>query len=118
MSIFRVLKQVRDVKKGYQHPDEFLSDVSFGVIEAYFTTSFIVLGLLLTGTFWGGFIEGIFFLKVFFVLFLLITITVWFVFRGIKKFIARISKSMTDRARHTYNEVRSRNVIDVPIAKD
>jgi hypothetical protein len=97
-------------KQGYTAPDELIADTSFGIIEGFFILSFIILGILAGGSLFVGFSYGYVFFKIFGFILTIILIIDISVYRTVKRFVTKISKQVTSKAREKINDYR---VVDV-----
>jgi hypothetical protein len=112
MNIFKVIDYTMKTKQGIEHPDELMSELSFGFIEGYFITSFIILGLLTGASFWFGFISDVIFFKITFWFFLLLLIASIGIFIILKRLVGKISKKVSDTVT---TRIKRRTVIDVEV---
>ncbi|GEM_PF-2361761 len=60
----KVITFARKSKQGYQNPDEFIHELSFSFVGAYFTIGIIILSILTLGSILLGFIANLGFFKV------------------------------------------------------
>lgn len=100
-------------KQGYEAPDELLAETSFGPIEGFFISSFVILFLLLGGSFFIGFYYSLLFFKIIGFVLLLILVFDIFLFITIKKIFIRLSKKITTRVKKEVNSFRNINIMDV-----
>lgn len=113
LNIFKYITYAFKTKKGIEHTDEFIKDVSFGPIEAFFILSFIILGILGFGL---GFLAFYYDsgLALFFAIMFLSTLSfdVW-IFIKVKKFFTKMSKNMFNYTKQKYKKINSDRIIDV-----
>lgn len=110
--MFKIITYVFQVKKGIEKPDEFVTDVSFSLLQGFFVASFIILVLI---TVLLGFLGVHFdssFLKIFATLFLIVLGIDVVVYIKVKKVFSHLSKKVVDYGKKTYQKQQSR-IIDV-----
>lgn len=118
LNIFKYTNYALKAKKGINHSDEFIQDVSFSPIESFFILSFIILGLITLGL---GFLAFYYTSNIalfFAILFLtVLSVDIW-VFIKVKKFFARMSANIVNYSKKKYKKYRELNVdtiIDVDL---
>jgi hypothetical protein len=113
--MFRLLKYFgyfTQAKQVYQKPEEFLSDISFGLVQGYFTIVFIINLAVIGLSIWLGFFEDILFFKITTFVFIISLIVVIVIYRAIHRFIQKISLHVTKRAK---DRLHRKSPIDVEV---
>ncbi len=110
LNIFKYMDYAMKAKQGYNAPDELLAETSFGLIEGFFITSFIVLGLISGGLLYAGFSLGYLLLKIFGFLFLAVLIIDISIYRIVKRAVKNISRKVTKKVEEQINNYRTVDV--------
>ena len=110
--MLKTIVYIFQAKKGMDHPDELVSDVSFGLLGSFFVASFVILGILTGILCFVGFYFDLGFFKVFGVLFGMVLGIDIIVYTKVKKYFKRTSKRVVDYSKNEYQKQKS-NVIDI-----
>ena len=109
MSIFKYIGYAFHAKRGIEHPDEFIADISFAPLETFFIVSFIILGLITLGlgflAFW--YVSNA--LLVFALLFLLVLSVDIFLYVKIRRAFIRMGKQVQSFSKKKITKLFQKN---------
>jgi len=109
MNIFKYIGYALKTRQGIHHTDEFVSDISFGAIEAFFIGSFVILGIITLGLGFVAFYYANTVALVLAILFLLVLSLDIFIFIKVRNFFKRISKKAVDFSKEQYKRIVHKN---------
>ncbi len=115
MNIIKYISYAFKTKKGIQHTDELMTDISFGPVESFFILSFIFLGIITAGLGFTAFYFSSKIILFFAIMFLFVlSLDIW-IFIKIKKFFISVNKKIVHYSQKKYKQFQTKNVVDIDV---